>query len=119
MSLDLAQDTALAPPLLARCERAVTRARRSGREVLVAHTVRVGADVDPSAVAIASRAAGEPWFCFEQPDRDGHAVAAIGCVRQITGSGERRFAEVADAWRALAGSAEAEAPDGPPGAGLI
>src|SRR3954451_23100489 len=119
MTLDVALDTAVAAALLARCEPPVRRARRSGREVLVPPPVGVGGDVDPSAVAVASRVAGEPWFCFEQPDRDGHAVAAIGCVRRLEASGERRFAQVAAAWRALAGDAEAEAPDGPPGAGLI
>jgi isochorismate synthase len=119
VALDVALDTIVAPALGARCERAVRRARRSGREVLVAHTVRVGAGVDPSAVAFASRTAGEPWFCFEQPDRHAHAVAAIGCVRRIEAAGPHRFGEVASAWRALAGAAEADAPDGPPGAGLV
>src|SRR5919202_89916 len=104
--------------LLTRCERAVRRARRSGRPVLLAHTARLGADVDPSAAVFASRAPGEPWFCLEQPDRDGAALAALGCVRRLTAAGPRRFAEVAAAWRALATAAEADAPDGPPGAGL-
>jgi salicylate biosynthesis isochorismate synthase/menaquinone-specific isochorismate synthase len=116
---DLARLSETDTGLRARCERAVRRARRTGREVLVAHTTRVGAEVDPSAVAIASRGAGEPWFCFEQPDRDGHAVAAVGSVRRIEATGPHRFAEAASAWRALAGSAEADAPDGPPGAGLV
>ena len=50
-------------------------------------TTRVGADVDPSAVVFASRAAGEDWFCFEQPDRDGSALAALGTVARLTASG--------------------------------
>jgi isochorismate synthase len=106
------------PGLLARCERAVGRARRGGRPVLLAHTVRVAPGVDPSAVAFATRAAGEPWFCFEQPDRDGSALAGVGCVRRLEARGPRRFEEVAAAWRALAAAAEADAPDGPRGAGL-
>ena len=114
---------ALAPAdraaLLSRCERAVRRARREGAEVLAGLTLAVGPDVDPSAVAFASRRAGEPWFCFEQPDRDGAAVAAVGCVRAIRASGPRRFAGAAAAWRALVAGAEAEPPDGPPGAGLV
>jgi isochorismate synthase len=105
--------------LRARCERAVRRARRTGREVLVALTVRVAPDVDPSATVFASRRSGEPWFCFEQPDRSGAALAALGCVRRIAGSGPARFADAARAWRELAGAAEADAPDGPPGAGLV
>jgi menaquinone-specific isochorismate synthase len=110
---------AVGAAVLARCERAVRRARRTGREVLVAHTVRVGADVDPSAVAFASRAPGEPWFCFEQPDRERTAVAAIGSLRRLEATGPQRFARVAAAWRALAAQAEADAPDGPRGAGLV
>ena len=38
--------------LLARCERAVRRARRGGREVLLGSRSRVAADVDPSAVVV-------------------------------------------------------------------
>jgi isochorismate synthase len=119
MSLLESRATPVRPELLARCERAVRRARRSGREVLVAHTLRVAATVDPSAVVFASRAEGEPWFCFEQPDRDGAAVAALGCARRIEASGPDRFRTAAAAWRELAGTAETDAPDGPPGAGLV
>ena len=107
--------------LRSRCKRAVRRARREGREVLVGVTVPLPSTVDPSAVAFASRRAGEPWFCFEQPDRDRAALAALGCVQRLTTSsnGDGRFAGVAAAWRLLAGAAEADAPDGPPGAGLV
>jgi isochorismate synthase len=71
--------------LLARCEQAVRRARRRGREVLVALTVPVDGAVDPSAVVFASRRPGEEWFCFEQPDRDGAALAALGVARRLGG----------------------------------
>jgi isochorismate synthase len=106
-------------PLRERCERAVRRARRSGREVLLAVTMPVAPTVDPSAAVFASRRPGEPWFCFEQPDRSGAALGALGCVHRIAGSGPQRFADAAAEWRALAGRAEAEPPDGPPGAGLV
>jgi isochorismate synthase len=120
VALDFELTTAaIGPALLARCERAVRRARRGGREVLVAHTLQAAPDVDPSTVVFASRAAGEPWFCFEQPDRDGAALATLGCVRRIEAAGPGRFATVAAAWRRLAGDAEADGPDGPPGAGLV
>jgi isochorismate synthase len=105
--------------LLARCERAVRRARRTGRELLVAHTVSVDPAVDPSAAVVAARTGGEPWFCFEQPDRHGAALAALGCVRRLEAYGPRRFADVAGAWRTLIAEAESDAPDGPPGAGLV
>jgi isochorismate synthase len=108
-----------AADLRERCERAVRRARRGGHAVLLGWTVRVGADVDPSAVVFASRAAGEDWFCFEQPDHDGAALAALGTVTRLRASGPDRFRRVARAWRELAGGAVADAPDGPPGAGLV
>ena len=125
--------------LLLRCERAVRRARRSGRGVLAGLTVRVGADVDPSAVVCGSRRADDDWFCFEQPDRDGAALAALGCAvrvpaeqgdgaprRFMRGAGDRRraarderFSAAAAAWRELAGRAVCDPPDGPAGAGLV
>ena len=104
---------------LARCSTAVRRARRTGRPVLVAVTARVAPDVDPSAVVFASRAEGEHWFCFEQPDRDRSALAALGVVSRLTASGPDRFTRVARSWRELAAGAVADAPDGPPGAGLV
>jgi len=114
-----ALDAGARDELRARCERAVRRARRGGEEVLVGLTVALGRKVDPSAVVFASRATGEDWFCFEQPDRGGAALAALGVVRRLDGAGADRFAAVAAAWRRLAGEAEAGAPDGPPGAGLV
>jgi salicylate biosynthesis isochorismate synthase/menaquinone-specific isochorismate synthase len=104
--------------LLLRCERAVARGRRRGRGVVAALTVRVGASVDPSAVVFASRRAGDDWFCFEQPDRDGGALATLGTIARLEALDDR-FGSVADGWRALAGEAIADPPDGPPGAGLV
>src|SRR6185312_3070963 len=111
--------------LVARLETAVRRARSAG-EALAALTVATPspptdprATVDPSALVVASRRAGEPWFCFEQPDRDGAALAALGCVRTIDASGPERFRDIAQQWRALAAAAIADPPDGPPGSGLV
>ena len=109
--------------LLVRCEQAIRRARRAGEGVLVSLTLRIDPDVDPSAVAFASRAPGERWFCFEQPDRDGAAVATLGRVAQLDAGRDRpradRFAAVTAAWRHLCARAVADPPDGPPGAGLV
>jgi len=104
-----------------RLEQAVKRARRAGGAgggVLAAVTVGVGHDVDPSAVVFASRRAGEPWFCTEQPDRDRAAVATLGCVVAIEARGPQRFEEVAARWRSLAAAALCDAADGR-GGGLI
>src|SRR5215207_7638037 len=95
-------DPATRAKLRARLDRAVRRARRGEGEVLVGLTVRLAPGTDPSAVAFASRRAGEPWFCFEQPDRDGAALATVGRVRAIAARGAGRFTRAAAAWRALA-----------------
>jgi salicylate biosynthesis isochorismate synthase/menaquinone-specific isochorismate synthase len=104
--------------LTERLNRGARRARRHG-ECLVGMTWELAADVDPGAVAVASRRAGEPWFCFEQPDRERRAVAAIGAVAVLEDRGDGRFERVAARWRALAGRALADPPDGPAAGGLI
>src|SRR4051812_12463417 len=104
------------PALRARAERAVRRARRAGRPVLLGFTTRVGASVDPSAVVFASRVAGQDWFCFEQPDRDRSALAALGTVTRLVGSGPDRFKRVAAAWRGLTAGAGGGPAHRPPGA---
>jgi len=101
-----------------RLERAVKRARRRG-SALAALTVPLHGGVDPAAVAVASRRGDEPYFLFEQPDRGGAALAALGCVHAIEDHGPQRFRRVAAQWRALASHAQADPPDGPAGAGLV
>jgi salicylate biosynthesis isochorismate synthase/menaquinone-specific isochorismate synthase len=110
-------DPAARARLFGRLELAVRRARVRG-EALAALTVSAPG-VDPTAIAVASRRAGEPWFCFEQPARGGSALAALGCVRVIESSGAVRFDEVEREWRALAAAAVADPQDGPSGAGLV
>src|SRR5436309_144057 len=92
---------------------AVTRARARGEPVLAAVTVAAAPGTDPSAVAVASRRPGERWFCWEQPEREGTALAALGCVRSLESAGPDRFGAVAGAWRRLAASAVADTPGGP------
>src|SRR3954470_4500269 len=89
---------AVSHPRLSRAvARAVRRARSRG-EALVAVTVPAPG-MDPAQVALASRRPGEPYFLFEQPDRDRHALAALGCVRALEASGPDRFARVGREWR--------------------
>src|SRR5258705_766400 len=109
---------ALAAPdrerLLGRLSEAVRRARRvRERQALAGVTVALARDVDPTAVVVASRRPGEPWFCLEQPDRDRAALATLGRVAALEASGPDRFAAVARAWRALAAGALCAAPAGP------
>jgi len=83
--------------------------------VVTAITALAAPATDPSAVAFASRRPGERFFCWEQPERDGTALAALGRVHSLEAEGPERFATVAEAWRRLAAAAVADGPD--PGAG--
>ena len=95
------------------------RAGRGEATRIVSVTDELSEPVDPTAVVVASRRPCEAWSCLEQPDRDGHALAALGCVRELSGSGRRRFAELDVHWRALATAALADPPAGPAGTGLV
>jgi isochorismate synthase len=66
---------------------------RHGR--LASVSVPIPADLDLSAVVLAARRPGDRFFCFEQPDRDGFALAALGAAEIAEGRGSRRFASVA------------------------
>ena len=95
------------------------RARASGREVLATISVELDGEVDPSAVACASRRAGEPWFVLEQPARGAAALAGLGEVLAIKSAGPHRFAAVADRWRDVSASAISDSAQDLPGAGLV
>lgn len=59
---------------------------------------------DPIATVFASRRAGEPFFCWEQPDRN-LRLAALGRVREVSSRGSERFVEVAADCAHLSGEA--------------
>ena len=101
-----------------RLTEALRRARATGRPALVSVSAPVRRPVDPTAVIAASRRPGEHWFCFEQPERDGAAVAGLGCVIRLEAEGAGRFTTLAARWRTLAGGAFADDAAGPPGSGL-
>jgi salicylate biosynthesis isochorismate synthase/menaquinone-specific isochorismate synthase len=67
----------------------------------------------------ASRRPLEPWFVFEQPDRGAAALAGLGQVLCLEGSGPDRFATVADRWRSLSAAAVADSPGDPDGGGPV
>jgi isochorismate synthase len=104
--------------LARRLHAAVRRARSRGVSVLVSVSAQTTGFADPVAVVAASRGAAEPWFALEQPDRDGLAMAGLGCVQAIEADGEGRFRGISDRWRELRADAEIDALDGPPGSGL-
>ncbi len=93
-----------------RLELAVSRARRSGRGTLATLSLTLPREIDPSAVACASRRSGEQWFLFEQPDRGRAALAGLGEVARLQASGPGRFSEVSERWRGLAAEAVGEGP---------
>jgi len=103
----------------ARLHDACKRARSRGRATLASLTVSLEVPADPSAVAFASRRAGEPWFCFEQPDRGGRALAALGEAIDLRAQGAARFSELASRWRELSGHGLSDQPDGSHAAGPV
>jgi salicylate biosynthesis isochorismate synthase/menaquinone-specific isochorismate synthase len=111
-------DDASCARLERRLEAALRRARATGSTTLASITAAVDPGADPSALVCASRRAGEPWVCLEQPDREGAALAALGCAHKLEARGAGRFKEVAAQWRAITASAITDPLDGPPGSGL-
>jgi salicylate biosynthesis isochorismate synthase len=102
-----------------RFEAALRRARATGTPALVSVTAAVDPTVDATAVVVGSRRPGEAWFCLEQPDRDGSALAGLGCVQALDARGPGRFEYVARRWADIAADAFADDLDGPPGSGLV
>jgi salicylate biosynthesis isochorismate synthase/menaquinone-specific isochorismate synthase len=51
--------------------------------VVASATVELSPDIDVAACTFASRGAGERWFAWEQPDRDGFAIGGLGAVATI------------------------------------
>lgn len=106
--------------LLRRLQAAARRAAgKGGGPVLAAISVAVDAAVDPAGTVVASRRDGEPWFVMEQPDRDGSAVAALGCIRALEAGGPDRFSVVARRWREILATACVDPPAGPRGSGPV
>jgi isochorismate synthase len=100
---------------------ALARQRRS--RSVAAITVAVPAELDLSAAVLAARRADDRFFCLEQPDRDGHALATLGAAAVIESRGPRRFTAAAAAARELGrvtlADDPARDPERPPGAGPV
>jgi isochorismate synthase len=112
-------DSVASRRLFARLELARERARDHGTPWLTSVTTEVGADVDPVAAVAMSRRPDEPWFCFEQPDRDGYAVAGLGAVRRLEARGRDRFNAIDARWRDVLTGTIGDEPQGVPGSGLV
>jgi isochorismate synthase len=100
-----------------RIDATLARARAGGVPVLASVTTCLGAG-DPSATVLDLRRPGEPWFCYEQPERGGFALAGLGCAHAVQGDGPERFSEVDRSWRRLSMASLSDPPVGVPGSGL-
>ena len=74
---------AAAETLAANVAEALRRAHAHGRPVVASSTVELGPGMDPVATVFASRRAEERWFAWEQPERDGFALAALGAAHVV------------------------------------
>ncbi len=101
-----------------RVDLGLRRARASGAPALTSVTVELAEPADPTALIARSRGLLPDWFCFEQPDRDGYAIAALGRVRMLEASGAGRFTEISRQWRVLSAAALQD-PVRAAGSGLI
>ncbi len=58
-------------------------------------------------------------MCFEQPDHERSAIAALGAAVALEERGSERFRRTAERWRALVAHARMDPVAGPPGSGLV
>ena len=111
--------TVAAPGLLTSVERLAERAADGSSRRLISATVEVD-PIDPSAAVFASRRADDRWFCWEQPDRGGFALAALGTAAEIVSRGEDRFRDLSDGCATLIAGRLCDEPPGlPAGAGPV
>ncbi len=102
--------------LARRVDEALVLARRELTPAVAAVTLTVPAELDLSAVVLAARREVDPFFCLEQPDRDGFALATLGAAATIERRGQGRLAEAARAVRDLGRRTVAGDPGADPGA---
>jgi salicylate biosynthesis isochorismate synthase/menaquinone-specific isochorismate synthase len=81
-----------AETLAGNVEEALRRARAARRAVVASATIELGPGMDPAAAVFASRRADDRWFAWEQPDRDGFALGALGAAHVVDSApGADRF----------------------------
>jgi isochorismate synthase len=115
----LALDRAGEERLRGRIGEALARARRDGARAVASVTVPVPAELDLSAAVLASRRSDDRFFCLEQPEREGFALAALGAVATVTAEGPDRLRTTGARVREVADRTVADDPDGPAAAGPV
>ena len=109
--------------LAGRLERAVRRARRDRRPIVVSASLGLSPAVDLSAAVLRARRPGDRYHCLEQPERHCFALANLGCAVAVESRGQDRFQEAAAACRRLSSAAErddpARDPLAPPASGPV
>jgi salicylate biosynthesis isochorismate synthase/menaquinone-specific isochorismate synthase len=104
-----------------RAKEARLRAERLGRPVLASVSVEVDPKLDVAACVFASRHAEERYFVWEQPERDGFALGAVGSAWTVEGiSDSNRFRGAAAACAEVARDGVVDSHlAGPPAAGPV
>ena len=122
--LPLALDPPARALLTRRVDTALRRARAEQRRVIASVTVPVPARIDVSACVLSSRAASDRFYCLEQPERDGFALATLGEAARVESRGPGRFADTLARCRAVGAGAVSGAVGGddarrPPATGPV
>jgi isochorismate synthase len=102
----------------------VTGARRYARPVVASASFPLDASLDLAAAILRARGGGgDRYFCLEQPEHAGFALATLGTATVVERRGPDRFTEVAAACRRLAEGAlrddPGDDPQAPPAAGPV
>jgi salicylate biosynthesis isochorismate synthase/menaquinone-specific isochorismate synthase len=103
-------------------KRALALARRDGRSAYATVTTAIDPGIDLSAAIFAARLSDERFFCLEQPDRGGFALASLGAVATLEARGNYRFRTLARASRDLGARVASGAdvdPAAPPASGPV
>lgn len=111
-------DATATTEILVAIERLAERAADGARR-LVSATAEID-PIDPCAAAFASRRADDRWFCWEEPERDSFAIAALGSAHEVVSRGVGRLADLlADTTTVMTGRLSTDPGEMPPGAGPL
>ena len=87
--------------LMRRLQEASALSRTDGKRAIAAITIPLAPELDPSALVLAARRPDDRFACFEQPDRNRFALAALGQAEMLESRGRERFVDVARRAREL------------------